>query len=1313
MKHSWGKLVVLLGVVCSSLVGPAARADIARRSGAPEYQADFSRSDERGVGARFAHKATGAYVDLRLVGYPGSNAQRRGSTYEFQPSSAVKVIYEQSGESLKDYVVLNTRSIDVLRYDLSAPDLTATEQGNGEITFGNDRDPALFTIEPSKAWDATGKVIPSTLRLEGAWIVVRLGRRALANAVLPVTVDPTITGAPANSTSRPEVRQLFQTADSRLVFFYSEATETGGQIVYRTSSDQGNTWSAATVIVATYTVQQLAVAKTADDAFHVVYVNGPADVGIIAYRLLTPSGSTWTVGLQKTVATIGTAVSPIPAVLDRGGSGSARQAMVGFRRFDAVNQWWEYVTATTADSGEAWTTPVACGTNVAEATIAIQGTRLHCFLPWAGAAGLAWREYNGTAWGSSTQIPTTEVDGMPSTAVTSDGRLHLVVGINEYADPSTGYTSLPSGGSTWATMKAIGPGLAPVVTTTGDVVYAYSAESTEFMGNSRIRAYFSVDSGTTWREHPSLGGSTFDYVIDSQNAWDLTTSAGDALFSVSDATGAVGNLIGEESVMHRLDLPTKKAAFRFKTTTSGAAVQIKLWAKASGNTEYRIGLKSSDAVTGAPSSAWLNEQWLGGQLIGGAFTVYRPQIMASPTLVTLSIPQTTLSAATKYHVVVEPTNEIGYVPGPTAWFEVEAISAYPGAEGDTVVHREGTPWTLQSGQVGHFVVSSANGKLGAQEITPQPAVPAFEWNVPGEDFVAPRTMPLSSVRAYMGKIGMPNDSVTFRILSGSNEIWTSEITPVQGWNSISVSGVTLSGGARYKLLVDSRVSDPANYWTLGSSGDANASWDGTISTFTSGLDRPGLTDKTLESSDDVWAFDDFWAFNGGGSEAVYFGAAAAFGHVSSYRGLGDTGAAVPLSWSYWNGSAWATLPTTHDEFGAGGDTTFVPPSDWKETELDNVRALWIKATSTSGSATPIYLERVDAIKDYSAPTVPPRSSGGLPLAYRDGEAQAIQFELLPLVREQSAALGADEVLGQAWEALGVSITLDVISAGPVTKPNQVILGDAILLTGQIQTRRSNAQPTYRTLQVVSVGCPTADAAGTLSSENSVTRGSAGENANPTTYTRFIFIPSETGSVTCTLKGKSQSVAIQPTQDGNLVALSGVENTTLTGRIISSGSGQDEVLKRVVPKSDAWTLVASLTAPIPANDDLTVIGDLNLTTCTNDAPDQTLCPVTGDAPTVTPQSRLTITFANPVPENCQGTVNLERTEIHTNIHHRKLRNSITRSLVQLAGCGATMLIELHLRVIAGDVDGVQIDEDPLDPEDPLNPPQFSVILRAVG
>lgn len=558
---------------------------------------------------------------------------------------------------------------------------------------------------------------------------------------------------------------------------------------------------------------------------------------------------------------------------------------------------------------------------------------------------------------------------------------------------------------------------------------------------------------------------------------------------------------------------------------------------------------------------------------------------------------------------------------------------------------------------------------------------------------------------------------------------------VEGWNTVAVSGVTLTGSGWYQLMVDSRVDDPSNYWTLGRSGDGLHSWDGTTSTYTYGLDRPGFTDKTLEADGDVATPDGFVAFNGGAGESLYFGHATTFARASASRGLTDPALNVPLAWSYWNGTAWASLATTHNEFGANpgtGDTTWTPPADWVQTEVNEIRGYWVKATSTSPQATPLVLDRADMMADYSAPSAPPSSTGGLPLAYKDGEGNEIDLDFLPISREQIAPLPVEVILGNTLEENEenqaemnqANVSLDVVGLpAEVNKPNEFIVGEAILLWGELQTSRKNVPSTgtFRNLQVVSARCDPSNAStkyGTVTSENSVQAGRDGENLYPTTITQFIFVPQQVGTYTCKLRGYSQTVTQgsgtneKPGgEDGFLTALTGLDKSYIRASVVSTGSAQSEVTDVVVARDSGWQLVGTLAGDSPIGAEVTIVGDVELTTCTNSRDDNTDCPAhTTNETTVTARSKLVVTFAK--QQQCPQISQEETTTIHTNIHHRKISNMIERTVTQMATCQKVVSIQLWVQVTAGDEDGVQVHGLEAD-ADPFKPPHYSVLLRAIG
>ena len=110
----------------------------------------------------------------------------------------------------------------------------------------------------------------------------------------------------------------------------------------------------------------------------------------------------------------------------------------------------------------------------------------------------------------------------------------------------------------------------------------------------------------------------------------------------------------------------------------------------------------------------------------------------------------------------------------------------------------------------------------------------------------------------------------------------------------------------------------------------------------------------------------------------------------------------------------------------------------------------------------------------------------------------------------------------------------------------------------------------------------------------------------------------------------------------------------------------------------------------------------MTTCTNTGNDQTDCPANpATSNFVEVESILSIQRGS-----CGEVSRSVRSNIHTNVHHRKLNNTIQTTVS--ATCGSSATITLKLRRISGDPDGVEVAEN-----DGGYPPQFSILLWIDG
>lgn len=1106
-----------------------------------DYEADFSEASSRGVGVRFAHLLSGRYVDLRLKGYRGAEPQRRGRRAEFAPARGIRVVYEPERASVKETIILEQPSPDEFRFQLKAPGLTARQE-HGLIFFEARESPMLFRLRPVEAWDAGRVPIPGTLALEGEEVVLRLDPPALAAARPPITIDPTIEGVEAGQTDGPHARRLFETSDGRLIFFYRERAGAGTRVVYRVSSDRGQTWAPAAVVAPDAGIfGDVAVAQGSDDSFFVVYSSGPLFTGdseapYLALRRLTrrPDGG-WDVGPEVVAAPGPVLVTPHPSIADRGAGPLGRRLAIGFARRDPVLNRYEYDVVFSEDSGATWTPRVVCDSDTVTpfGTVAAAGERALCVTGRFWQAGLAWREWTGALWAPPRTIPVGYTWDPPSTTVGADGTLHLVVGAGPGSvwEPfQVYYASLASGAPDWSAPQILGPGAAPVIATTGTSLHAYAAERFSSR-ESWIRQYVAPD-GVTWAPGIPLSGLPFAYVLDYNAAWGFEDlpALGDVLFALTDGAGTVGNRVGTTSAPHRLDRADKALSFSFVAGTAGAVSTIKWWYTATENAPLmEFGIQEDDG-SGNPSGVWLAAQGQAGVSASASWSAVRASVWAS---VSLSIPQAQLTSGRRYHVVLRPAP--GSIPGPTSWVEIQAVGAEAGAEGSLrVLDRAAGLWTAASGQVPRFALSGPGGILVAQEIAPAAPQPATEYSVPGEAFVARRDLSPTDVRVYLTKVGDPGGTATLRILDAAGtELWSAEATPTQsGWVSLPAAGLNLVSGSTYRLLADSRNTDGVNYWALGASGDGTVSWDGVASALTKAFDRPGFNDRTIEADDRRTAPVDFVAFNSSAADALYLGGLDPFSFASLTRLAGDAGRTLGTAWSYWNGSDWSPFTMTRNDFGgSSGESEFPLPADWVRSQMDGRDAYWVRVASTAGAPTPVFVERTSSIPNFASPTAAPRAQDDIPLAFASysGGGATVQTTAAPigptlfLDGRGDWALEAQELTSDlSWQAVdGLSLTTPIRQGS-----THFVRG----IAGGVATRIGGGTPygTVKVLQGTRVECTRSDQPlvpiipfGENSGENKGTQNNLNQTLAPETF--FLFEGGATTTVRCTLYALAEDV----------------------------------------------------------------------------------------------------------------------------------------------------------------------------------------------
>ncbi|MBI4729551.1 MAG: hypothetical protein HY775_08660 [Acidobacteria bacterium] len=952
-----------------------------------------------------------------------------------------------------------------------------------------------------------------------------------------------VEGAPTDATGTPHARKLFQASDGRLLFFSLEPITGADKVVYRISSDQGATWGTPVVVGSANRTGGLDVAQSGD-SFLLAYTTGASSSRQGAFRELTAQTGVWQAGAEHAVVT-GTGSVANPSVVDRGAGALGRRLAVAFTRSDAL-LGTEFLASVSEDGGATWIGPSSCGAVSWADTLAAQGERTICVTAPTGA--LEWREWTGVTWGPSQSLaPISGGQDAPSTVATDDGTLHLVAaGADTDGDPGIYHTALAPGAQAWDAPWQIGSGAAPVVTTDGARLRVYAADRLS-AAESLIRSYDSTDTDL-WAAREAMSGGPFGYVLDYNASWAFEERPGDALFGLADAAGATGNRIGTSSVLHRLDAAEKKLSFSFEPEAGGAVSTIDLWVSTHNPPTYRIGLQTD--AGGVPSGTWLDEVRVGGILISGAYSevslpASRSSASSGAVLATVTIPSTPVEAHRRYHVVAEPVpSPLGTSAGPENWASFQGVGADAGAgEGLLVLDRvqAGSTWNwhVSAGEVPRVVVGSATATLVDQELAPGPTEAATEYSVPGESFVSPRDISPTEVRVFLVKNGVPPGPVTVRILDGAGtQMWSAQVTPASGgWVSVPASGLSLSAGGRYSLILDVPTRDVVNYWALASSDGESSSWGGAGSFFLGAPDRPGFNERTAEAQQSRDWTVDLVAFNSGAGDALYLGAAMPFDFATLLRAWADPGTTVATAWSYWNGSAWAALPGTRNDFGGPtGEAELSPPSDWAPTSVDGRAAYWAKV-SAPGAPAPIDIDRATTIRDLGSPTVAPRAQGAIPVAYRNSAGAGVVEFLMDPGPGPLAGPDVTSYLSPAAWCLwaphfdGQNTAKYIVGgdAGRYIKasvgcpntydPTQLAVslqqGERRYIYGRLAASQNTG---LRYMQLVQAQC--ASEYGVSTTENNLERDAAATKVTPV---RYLFTAGDAGTYTCRLKARAHDL----------------------------------------------------------------------------------------------------------------------------------------------------------------------------------------------
>lgn len=904
--------------------------------------ADFTDAIAKGVGFRYLHKS-GAFVDFRLRDFVGGIPLTLDNKVIFTPSSQIDVIYTVGKRKIKEEIILKKKPLaNVLTFSFLSNDLTPKLAGDGYHLF-DDSGNELFLIEKPIVNDARGTAGNATLDITGSTATLTIDRAFLDKATYPVTVDPTVIATSTSSlaTAYSIQRKMVKTSGGTLVLFYQNGTD----IVYRTSTDKGVNWGSP-ITVSPSNYADFSVQIDANDNIYLAYYHNDTN-SYIFFKKLTYSGSnSWTIGSEYVVENTGSS-RRYPSLVREGGG----RIWVSYL-FYSGSAYYIYIKYSD-NGGVSWST----STNVA-GTNSYGSSQLVLYNSYPAAfyevndQYIKWRYWNGTSWSTeATVVGSTAVDyddyNWGSVTVTDNNYIHLV-----YSKISGGFVRYTYyNGTFWsspASLSEVAGDRYPSLTTDGTNLLVFWSQ---YLGENQYRMVYKKFDGTSWDANPTIvsnsSGRAFDMVWDYLNSvpWDNSKTNYDTLFRFYNGSSYYGNQIGEASNSgYSLDASTKKASVKFVANASKTATQLRLYINKTGTAPtYRIGIQGDSG--GFPNGTWIN---------GG--TAYVDVANPASGWQIFNIPDSALTSGATYHIVMQ------YVSGTinTSNYARFGYLTPNNTSGEGVSTFDGTSWSSLSAEP-VYVVDRSDSTYEGQSIY---GVLTDNLNNPdkrvGERFTPQANYTPSSISFYMRRVGTPTGNALVKIFDASdNEIFSGTIaTPTSStslsWLSSTISGVTLTAGSTYRVVLQASGVNSSNYYqvqvgyTSTSSPYPTLTWDNTSGIYTITMAWKGWNYKTTDasntSSGDVPIF---YSQN----DFLYVGLSEKFNYIYFYLSTFASSTVSP-TWQYWNGTAWQTLVLNENQnygFTTNGGVAFFSPTDWTPTEVYGTTQYWVKITRAAAS----------------------------------------------------------------------------------------------------------------------------------------------------------------------------------------------------------------------------------------------------------------------------------------------------------------------------------------------------------------------------
>lgn len=474
-------------------IAPARRGDAFRYATAlGAYRATIGDRSTKSAGVRI--EIDGRWLQFTLRGSGGSRVSSDGEEVKFAMHGGTSASYQRLDNGIKENIVLAKRPrSSTIEFAFARQGLLMVQRRNGYHFYGNNRS-ELFWVKSPVVYDAGGMQGGATLRILGDTAIIQIEKKFLAAAKYPLVVDPTIVA----TTTQPSGaglsidRHIVRSSAGKLVFFY----QSGAGLQYKTSTDNGSTWSAATAVSPT-TYNEFAVFISATNDIYLTYrSNGVTDS--IFFRKLTYAAGNWTIGAEVSVEGTGQERRYPSIVRESGGL-----IWVTYRYRSNAGAYTIRVRSSN-NEGAAWSASTTLATvNNRSSSSAVVYQARGAVVYENNDTSLDWRRYNGAAWNAAqTIVSGSDYDdaNWGSLTTTSNGNLHLV-----YAPQGGGYIRYTYyNGTTWSapyTLSSAAGDRYPSISTDGTRVWVVWSQ---YVGPNQYKLVYRKNVSGTWDTGPKL-----------------------------------------------------------------------------------------------------------------------------------------------------------------------------------------------------------------------------------------------------------------------------------------------------------------------------------------------------------------------------------------------------------------------------------------------------------------------------------------------------------------------------------------------------------------------------------------------------------------------------------------------------------------------------------------------------------------------------------------------------------------------------------------------------------------------------------------